>query len=63
MNYSKYQFSIPIRAVISSVFKDPSSDSRRVFLRAKSNILWYVRLIIIELMNFKCNFDQSQELI
>ena len=63
MYCSKYQFSIPKRAVLSYVFKDPSNDSRRVFLRAKTSILWYVRLILIELMNFKYNFDQSQELI
>ena len=63
MNFYKYSFSIPKRVVLSSVFKDSSSDNRRVFLRAKSNILWYVRLILIELMNFKDNFDQSQELI
>ena len=48
---------------MSYVFKDPSNDSRRVFLRAKSSILWYVRLILIELMNFKYNFDQSHKFI
>ena len=63
MNCSKYQFSMPKRVVLSSVFKDPSSDNRRVFLRDQSSILWYVRLILIKIMNFKCNFDQSQELI
>ena len=63
MNFSKYQFSIPKRVVLSSVFKDSCSDNRRVFLRAKSSILWCVRLILIERMNFKYNFDQSQELI
>ena len=59
MNYSKYQFSIPKRAVLSFVLKDLSSDSRRVFIRAKSNILWYVKLIFLELIYFQYHFDKS----
>ena len=59
MNYSKYQFSIPKRAVLSFVLKDLSSDSRRVFLRAKSNILGYVKLIFLELIYFQYHFDKS----